>query len=190
MAITASDGTPLLSWRVALLPLMGPEGEALYKEFKLDQPWDGPDNIKLLERIPAIYRSPFATVEEGKTTFQIFSGPDTPFSKSTEGLKMQDFENPGKTFMIVSVMPEKAIEWTRPDTLTYSEESLSEIFGDFVIAAPVMGEVFTAPFAGSEDEIKALTNWIYGRVDETEETEEAAPETPVENPLGEEFPQP
>src|SRR5262249_50595397 len=36
-AIYGKDGKPLLSWRVALLPYL--EQEALYREFKLDEPW-------------------------------------------------------------------------------------------------------------------------------------------------------
>src|SRR5438874_1410722 len=45
----AKDGTPLLSWRVALLPYL--EEDALYKQFKLDEPWDGEHNKKLLAKI-------------------------------------------------------------------------------------------------------------------------------------------
>src|SRR5262245_19749930 len=43
-------GKPLLSWRVILLPFV--EQGPLYKEFKLDEPWDGPNNKKLLEKMP------------------------------------------------------------------------------------------------------------------------------------------
>src|SRR5262249_49160883 len=35
-AIFGKDGKPLLSWRVTILPFL--EGEALYKEFHLDEP--------------------------------------------------------------------------------------------------------------------------------------------------------
>lgn len=182
MAITAEDGTPLLSWRVALLPLMGSEGEALYKEFKLDQPWDGPDNIRLLDRMPPIYRSPSAPGVMNKTTFQIFTGPETPFGKTNAPLKIHDFENPGKTFMIVAVEPARAIEWTRPDDLIFDETRLSEIVGNFVMAAPVMGEVFTAPFSGTPDEVKGLSDWVYGRADETED-QEISPTGSTESPL-------
>ena len=38
-AIYSKDGkTPLLSWRVAILPYLAED--APYKEFKLDEPWD------------------------------------------------------------------------------------------------------------------------------------------------------
>jgi hypothetical protein len=54
-AIYAADGaTPLLSWRVALLPYLG-EGQ-LYRQFKFDEPWDSEHNKKLLAQMPAVYR--------------------------------------------------------------------------------------------------------------------------------------
>src|SRR5262249_45679087 len=49
-------GRPLLSWRAALLPHV--REEALYKQFDLEEPWDGPNNKKLLEKMPAFYATP------------------------------------------------------------------------------------------------------------------------------------
>ena len=49
------DGQPLLSWRVHLLPFV--LEDPLYQQFKLDQPWDSPDNLKLLDRIPEAYQN-------------------------------------------------------------------------------------------------------------------------------------
>ena len=51
------DGRPLLGWRVLILPYFGEEQYAqLYKEFKLDEPWDSPHNKALLPRMPSCYR--------------------------------------------------------------------------------------------------------------------------------------
>jgi RNA polymerase sigma factor (sigma-70 family) len=40
--ITDKRGAPLLSWRVVLLPFL--DQAELYNQFKLDEPWDGPNN--------------------------------------------------------------------------------------------------------------------------------------------------
>ena len=73
-AILDKDGKPMLSWRVAILPYMdnayinnnGGPGEKrfnnpkeLYDAFKLDEPWDGPNNKKLLAMLPSLYRAPW-----------------------------------------------------------------------------------------------------------------------------------
>jgi hypothetical protein len=45
---------PLLSWRVAILPDLG--FDALYRRFRLNEPWDSPHNKALLGEMPGIYR--------------------------------------------------------------------------------------------------------------------------------------
>ena len=50
------DGKPLLSWRVQILPYL--EQERLYKQFKLDEPWDSEHNKKLIDKMPKTLRSP------------------------------------------------------------------------------------------------------------------------------------
>jgi hypothetical protein len=52
----AAGGEPLLSWRVAVLPQLGEED--VYRQFKLDEPWDGPHNRALLSRMPKVYAAP------------------------------------------------------------------------------------------------------------------------------------
>ena len=181
LAITSSDGTPLLSWRVALLPAMGPEGAALYKEFKTDEPWDSETNLKLLDRVPMVYRSPLLPAGGGKTLFRIFTGEGVPLRLTPDPPKMNVFENPGKTFLVVAVDPSQAVEWTRPDELTFDRGKLREIFGDFVLALPVMGELFTAPLSGTPEELDALAAWITGVLPEGG-TEEEPSEEPGPSP--------
>src|SRR5262249_54881977 len=49
-------GTPKkrLSWRVEILPYI--EEAVLYDQFKMDEPWDSPNNIRLLPRMPKLYQ--------------------------------------------------------------------------------------------------------------------------------------
>jgi Protein of unknown function (DUF1559) len=66
-------GMPILSWRVQILPYLGdPEAEALYKEFKLDEPWDSEHNKKLIPRMPKIYADVRGQAPEGSTYYQGF----------------------------------------------------------------------------------------------------------------------
>lgn len=54
--IHGPDGKPWHSWRVLLLPFL--EQQALYEQYRFDEPWNGPNNSKLLEKIPSVYRDP------------------------------------------------------------------------------------------------------------------------------------
>jgi hypothetical protein len=47
------DGKPWHSWRVLILEFLDP---ALFARYSFDEPWDGPNNSKLLSSIPEKYR--------------------------------------------------------------------------------------------------------------------------------------
>jgi len=61
-------GRPLLSWRVLILPYLGPEDAALFREFKLDEPWDSDHNRRLLPRMPKIYAAPSVDLASTRPT--------------------------------------------------------------------------------------------------------------------------
>ena len=83
-AICDSDGKPLLSWRVAILPFI--EQDALYKQFKMDEPWDGPNNSKLFSQMPKNYALPGdTTAPPGYTYYRVFVGNGSPFDPPTPG---------------------------------------------------------------------------------------------------------
>ena len=50
------NGKPMLSWRVMILPFI--EQDALYKQFRLEEPWDSEHNKKLLAKMPEVFASP------------------------------------------------------------------------------------------------------------------------------------
>ena len=50
------QGKPLHSWRVLILPFL--EEQALYKQYDFNEPWDGPNNIQLLDQMPDVFACP------------------------------------------------------------------------------------------------------------------------------------
>jgi hypothetical protein len=54
--IADEQGRPMHSWRVLILPQLSLE--ELYKRYSFDEPWDGPNNVKLLDEIPPNYKCP------------------------------------------------------------------------------------------------------------------------------------
>jgi prepilin-type processing-associated H-X9-DG protein len=116
-AIVDKQGKPLLSWRVAILPYL--EQKALYDKFKLDEPWDSPNNKELLKYMPSVYTCPSGTIarESGMTAYRVFSGPGalleptapTRIAAVTDGLS--------NTVMVVE--SSQAVPWTKPDELPF-----------------------------------------------------------------------
>jgi hypothetical protein len=122
-AICDADGKPLLSWRVALLPYL--EHGELFRQFRLDEPWDSEHNLKLLERMPAVYGDPSAPEQEarGLTTIQVLTGKGTPFAAANEAIGVpQITDGMSKTVAIVEVSPDQAVPWTKPDDLEFDPD--------------------------------------------------------------------
>jgi len=106
------EGRPLLSWRVHLLPYI--DQNALYKQFHLDEPWDSPHNRTLIDKMPAILRSPNSAVQGGKTVYLGVQGPGLFFDGS-KGRGMAEIrDGTSNTIMLVEVDDERAVPWTKP----------------------------------------------------------------------------
>ena len=124
------DGKPLLSWRVHLLPFL--EQEALYRQFKLDEPWDSPHNKKLLAKMPAVYALPGVRPKiEGGTVMQGFVGKGA-FFEGKRGLRFSNItDGTSNTFMIVEAGQE--VPWTKPEELPFDPEAkqLPKLGGTF-----------------------------------------------------------
>ena len=117
-SIKADDGTPLLSWRVAILPFLG-ESE-LYEQFNLDEAWDSPHNIQLLDKIPRWLQHP--DVEHGKTVFLGLDGEGTAFDSEREGREItfgSISDGSSNTILFVEADVSQAVEWSRPVDLNY-----------------------------------------------------------------------
>ena len=117
-SINAEDGTPLLSWRVAILPFLG-ESE-LYEQFNLDEAWDSPHNIQLLDKIPRWLQHP--DVEHGKTVFLGLDGEGTAFDSEREGREItfgSISDGSSNTILFVEADVSQAVEWSRPVDLNY-----------------------------------------------------------------------
>jgi uncharacterized protein (TIGR03067 family) len=130
-AICGTDGKPLLSWRVAILEFL-PKGPELYKQFKLNEPWDSAHNVKLLEQIPDFYRPVTgASVKPGSTYYQVFTGPNTLYPKPASAPRLgQIADGSSNTFLVVDAA--SAVPWTKPDDLPYDpKKDLSKLGGSF-----------------------------------------------------------
>jgi uncharacterized protein (TIGR03067 family)/prepilin-type processing-associated H-X9-DG protein len=128
-AIYNKDGKPLLSWRVALLPFI--DENALYLQFKLDEPWDSPHNKKLLARMPKVYEPVRGKTREPHSTYyQVFTGPGTAF-EGDKKIRFADIKD-GLSNTILIVEAGEAVPWTKPQDLPYDpQKDLPKLGGLF-----------------------------------------------------------
>lgn len=119
------EGKSGLSWRVHILPFL--EQTELFNKFKLDENWDSPHNIQLLEQMPAIYKTssggtllePLDPLRAGYTTLLAPAGENTVFGNARPITFSHVTDGLSNTIMIVNVKPEKAVPWTAPLDFEY-----------------------------------------------------------------------
>ncbi len=120
--VRSRDGQPLYSWRVLILPYL--EEENLYREFKLDEPWDSPHNKPLLARMPRVFAPPQVEdlkVEPGTTFYQGFVGKGTAFELE-QGARMPDDFPDGTAHTILVIEAGEAVPWTKPVDILYQPD--------------------------------------------------------------------
>jgi hypothetical protein len=148
-ALASKDKKPLLSWRVAILPFI--EQVQLYRQFKLDEPWDSENNKKLIPLMPSIYADPRGKNKEpGMTYYQVFVGPGTVFEPMNRGplanIRIPNDIPDGTSNTIMAVEAGKPVIWTKPDDLPFNPDSktlppLGGLFPDGFNAALCDGSV-------------------------------------------------
>ena len=110
------------------------EQDELYKQFKLDEPWDSPHNMRLLPKIPRIL-TPFdgRRLEPHTTSYQVFVGKGAAF-EGTQGVPAPDGFPDGTSNTVLIVQAQDSVSWTKPADLEYSPDrplpKLGGIFPD------------------------------------------------------------
>jgi hypothetical protein len=146
-AVCDKKGKPQLSWRVLILPYL--DQETLYKQFKLDEPWDSENNKKLIDKMPRVYS---LTGKPGGTDthYRVFVGNGAGFDW-VMGSKINNItDGTSNTFMCVTAAT--AVPWTKPDELEFDpEKDMSKLLG-----LVVNGKAQVAMFDGSVRSLNKL----------------------------------
>jgi hypothetical protein len=117
-AICDKDGKPLLSWRVAILPYI--EQENLYKQFKLDEPWDSEHNKKFIPLMPQVYMVPAAPTKPGETHYRVFVGGGAMFDVAKGARLVDIIDGTSNTIMITQTA--ESVPWTKPAEIPYDPQ--------------------------------------------------------------------
>lgn len=119
--VTDKDGKPLYSWRVLILPYI--EQDAVYRAWKLDEPWDSPNNRRLSEVVIKAFCEP--TEPPGNSThYRVFHGNGAVFNVAKAGKTMaggtrisEILDGTSNTIMIAQTRD--AVPWAAPDEISY-----------------------------------------------------------------------
>jgi prepilin-type processing-associated H-X9-DG protein len=155
-------GAPLLSWRVAILPYI--EQNNLYQQFHLDEPWDSPHNITLLERMPQTYANPQVEVAPGYTVYLAPVGKNAGWLDKNMRLSAIT-DGTSNTIALTEVAPHLAVPWTAPDDLDIDENPGTSWMSDRGANVGMFdGSVRWLPAQLAEDVLRALMTINGGEV--------------------------
>jgi hypothetical protein len=110
--IADASGRPMHSWRILLLPFL--EAQSLYDEYDFHEPWNGPNNSKLLATMPAVFGCPSQPpTQPNHTNYAVITGPGTMFP-GTASVKITDVTDGLSEALMVVEVANVNIPWTAP----------------------------------------------------------------------------
>jgi 5'-3' exonuclease len=111
--IVDENGKRMHSWRVLLLPYL--DENDLYQKYDFSEPWDGPNNRKILEHRPTSYAfhdAPKGTI----TNFVAVVGKETVWPNDTS-LKLAQITDGHAGTILIAENVAANIPWTEPRDL-------------------------------------------------------------------------
>lgn len=120
-------GKPMHSWRILVLETSTwPEWAEVYRAYRFDEPWDGPNNRKLADRMPDFFACPSANWgtkdHKGLANYVVITDPNAVF-RGADSASLPDGDAiHADTIILAETLP--GIPWLEPRDLELSRMSL------------------------------------------------------------------
>jgi len=121
------EGEAAPVWRVQILPYI--EEDHLYKEFKLDEPWDSDHNKKLIDKMPKLFAPVRGKADPGMTFYQSFTGKKALLKPGQNVTFATILDGTSNTFLAAEAA--KPVVWTKPDDLVFDGKDVPKLGGMF-----------------------------------------------------------
>jgi hypothetical protein len=118
--VAGPDGKPWHSWRVLILPYL--DRKDLFDAYNFKEPWNGPHNIKLAQKMPGVFHCPNDTDSNGQsvTDYLAVVGPDTAWPIGKPISSNDIFDGPSQTILLVETA-NSGVNWMEPRDLGFQQ---------------------------------------------------------------------
>jgi len=120
--VADAQGRPLHSWRVLVLPFL--EGESLYRQISIDEPWDSVHNQDVFKKLPPpiVYHCPTAANPKDETCYAMIIGQHT-ISDGPHSVRLKDIKDGSTNTIMIAEIKDSGIPWYEPRDLNFKEMS-------------------------------------------------------------------
>ena len=115
--VTDAKGNRMHSWRMLLLPFL--EQKPLYEQYDFSEPWNGPHNRLLADKIPPVYGCPSDDLRgPGQVSYLAVTGPGTVWP-GNRCATFGDIKDGTSNTLIIVESVGSGIHWMEPRDLPF-----------------------------------------------------------------------
>ncbi len=117
------DGKPMHSWRVLLLPFL--DCHEVYKQYRFDEPWNGPNNSRLADQMPGIYAMTGCAKPGNVTTNYLRVIGEETASPISHTLRESDIKDGTANTLFIVENVDAEVHWMEPRDLVFDSMSFT-----------------------------------------------------------------
>jgi prepilin-type processing-associated H-X9-DG protein len=111
--IADASGKPMHSWRVLILPFL--DAAPTYSQYDFSEPWNGPNNSRLLSQMPRVFVCPSHSGSPGTSTaYAAVFGEQCVF-RGSEPVTFRDITDGASNTLMIVEADGAGIPWMKPD---------------------------------------------------------------------------
>ncbi|MFT5523377.1 MAG: prepilin-type processing-associated H-X9-DG protein [Pirellulaceae bacterium] len=117
--VADENGKPMHSWRILIMEFSDP---ATFAQYDMSKPWDSPENLALLDRVPNVYGCPLSN-QPGETNYMVVTGPGTLYPKGDSAPMIRDITDGTSNTVLLVEVHNTGVNWTEPADLPIEQVS-------------------------------------------------------------------
>lgn len=129
VCVSDADGKRMHSWRVLILPFLDQQG--LHDEYRIDEAWNGKNNLELLQQVPSVYQClPYWNTPRGddvRTSYVMLETKRPVVEESRKSISGDKGEVVLKGGPIIVHLGLTQIPWMEPGDWALGSESVPSV---------------------------------------------------------------